>query len=232
MTEGEDSGETTVEAPAHVIVPSRLEQAKAARGARLWSWIARSVAVIITLGVLGFGVYLAVANTRGQLREVELIEQLDDSHTREAELRDKVDALYEQVLAAGEDPVVEPASETPNAPPSAAPVGPRGEPGRPPTADEVLAGIARYCSNSGVCLGPRGEPGEAITGPPGESIVGPPGPAGPPGLNGSDGAPGQPGADGVSVTGVSCVIRDDLSTAFRFTFSNGAATDVAGMCIP
>lgn len=105
----ETTEETVVEAPAHVVPPSRHDQAKAARGAKLWTWIARLTGLALLAAVLGFGFYLAAANA---------------------------------------------------------------------------------------------------------------------GANGTDCAPG------VSVTGVSCVIRDDLSTAFRFTFSDGTTADVPGACLP
>ena len=54
--------EKTVEAPAHVVAPSRHDQAKAARGARLWTWIARITGLALLAAVLGFGFYLAAAN--------------------------------------------------------------------------------------------------------------------------------------------------------------------------
>ena len=38
--------------------------------------------------------------------------------------------------------------------------------------------------------------------------------------------------NGVSILSVSCVMRDDLSTALRFTFTDGEAADVAGPCLP
>lgn len=227
MSEHEQE-EVVVEAPAYVIPPTDAEKHKAAHGAKVWSWIARMVGVIIVLGVLGFGVFLATANA-------DLIDQLDEAHVENAELRDKVDALYEQVLAAGERPVVEPSEETSSLGPVAGPVGPQGEPGRGPTATEVLEGISRYCG-PGLCVGPKGDTGPAGTpgapgtpgesgpaGPPGESIVGPQGEIGP---------QGESGMDGVSIVSVTCVLRDDLSTAFRFTFSSGVTNDVAGMCIP
>jgi hypothetical protein len=225
--------EVVVEAPALVVPPTRLEQAKAAHGAKVWTWIARAVFVIIVLAVLGFGAFLAATNVRGAIREAELIEQLDESHVREAELRDKVDALYEQVLAAGERPVVEPSSETPAPAPviGPGPVGPAGAPGRGPTAEEVLAGISRYCA-PGTCVGPVGPAGPA--GAPGESITGPAGPSGPPGesIAGPPGETGPVGPAGVSVVGVECVLTGENATAFRFLFSDGTRADVAGSCTP
>lgn len=64
--------EKTVEAPAHVVVPSRHDQAKAARGARLWTWIARLTGVALLAAVLGFGFYLAAANSQARAERAEL----------------------------------------------------------------------------------------------------------------------------------------------------------------
>jgi len=144
---------TVVEAPAHVTPPTRHEQAKAARGAKLWTWIARITGLALLAAVLGFGFYLATANAAAREDRSTLITQFDEE-------RAKVDALYELLRSVGE-PVV----------------------------------------------GPQG----------------PQGPAGADGLN---------GMNGVSVTGVSCVLRDDLSTAFRFTFSDVSFVDVPGPCLP
>ncbi len=100
--------EKTVEAPAHVVVPSRHDQAKAARGARLWTWIAHLTGLALLAAVLGFGFYLAAANSQARAERAELIAQLDEE-------RAKVDALYEQLRSVGEDPVVSPGSDVPAA---------------------------------------------------------------------------------------------------------------------
>lgn len=231
MSEHEDI--ETVEAPA-LVVPPKAEQEKAARGAQRWAWISRTVGVVIVLGILGFGAYLAAANAGGRVERLELIEQLDEAHVENAELRDKVDALYEQVLAAGENPVVEP--ETSNPPASVTTPGEKGEtgpPGRPPTVAEIVAAFNAYCAANNGCrggVGPAGAPGA-----PGESIVGPQGelgPVGPQGPQGEQGEPGAPGASGISVIDIYCVAVDPVATAFRFTFSDGSTIDVAGPCIP
>lgn len=216
--------EAVVEAPAHVIPPSRHDQAKAARGARLWTWIARITGLALLAAVLGFGFYLAAANAGQRAERAELITQLDEE-------RAKVDALYEQLRSVGEDPVVEPGSDSPSSQPGATgPTGPQGVPGDdgpPPSAADVLTAVNAYCASIGGCKGADGTNGtNGTNGQPGESVVGPQGPAGPAGTNGLD------GMNGISVTGVSCVVLDDLSTAFRFTFSDGEAVDVRGACLP
>lgn len=201
--------------------------ARASRSAARWRWASRAIFVGLTIAVVIFGGYLAVANTA-------LRDELGESADRLAESQAEAAALYEQLLSAGEDPVVEPSE--PGAPGA---IGPQGVPGiqgapgadgRPPTAEEVLAAVNAYCVSVGGCKGADGKDGApGADGAPGESIVGPQGPAGP---AGQDGAPGAPGAAGVSVTGVSCVLRDDLSTAFRFTFSDATTVDVPGACLP
>ena len=230
-----DEEEIVVEAPAHVIPPTPVEQVKAAHGAKLWTWIARGVGILILGAIVAFGAYLAVANAGGRVERLELIEQLDDERAENAELRDQVDALYEQVLAAGETPVVEPAEPTGQGNPAR---GERGEPGRPPTAAELLVGIRGWGTVSpAACrgqdgigtVGPAGPPGETVVGPagpPGETIVGPAGPQGEPGPAGPQGVPG------VSVTVIECVMVDPLTSAFRFTFSDGTTQDVLGPCVP
>jgi hypothetical protein len=65
--------EKTVEAPAHVVAPSRHDQAKAARGARLWTWIARLTGLALLAAVLGFGFYLAAANSQARERGTTLL---------------------------------------------------------------------------------------------------------------------------------------------------------------
>lgn len=226
------SDETVVEKSAHLVAPTRHDQAKAARGAKLWTWIARGTGLALLAAVLGFGAYLATANADAHEERADLITQLDEE-------RSKVDALYEQLRSLGEDPVVEPGKTTPGEPGATGPTGPQGVPGddgRPPSAAEVLGAVTAYCASVGGCRGADGQPGvpgepgaDGQQGVPGESVVGPQGPAGPAGPQGEQGAPG---ANGVSVTGVSCVLLDDLSTAFRFTFSNQETVDVPGDCTP
>lgn len=212
-------------APAEA--PTRVEQAKAARGARLWTWIARGIGIMLIVATLGFGAYLAAANAGARTERQDLIAQLDEE-------RSKVDALYEQLRSVGEDPVVEPGKESGNTTPGpSGPTGPQGVPGddgRTPTADEVLAAITAYCASVNGCRGAAGADGTD-----GESVVGPAGPAGPqgePGTNGTNGTNGLDGMNGISVTSVECVLLDDLSTAFRFYFSDGEARDVRGACLP
>lgn len=83
--------ERAAELAAPAAVPSRHEQAKAARGARTWTWIARATGLALLAAVLLGGAYLAAANAGARAERVGLIQQLDEE-------RAKVDALYEQTL--------------------------------------------------------------------------------------------------------------------------------------
>lgn len=218
--------EVVVEAPAHVVPPTRHEQAKAAHGAKVWTRIARGVGIALLAAVLASVAHLMLADAGGRAERLELLDQLDESRALLAEERSKVDALIEQVEASGETPVVQPSD--PDADPIPGPQGERGEPGEPgraPTALEVLEAVNAYCASVGGCRGADGQPGTDGT----DGAAGPPGPAGPAGPQGEQGIPGM---NGVSVLSVSCVMRDDLSTAFRFTFTDGEVTDVAGPCLP
>lgn len=202
--------------------------ARASRSAARWRWVSRAIFAGLTVAVVVFGGYLAVANTA-------LRDELGQSADRLAESQAEAAALYEQLLAAGEDPVVEPSDDE-----GPGQIGPQGVPGiqgvpgadgRAPTAAEVLVAVQAYCASVGGCKGADGAPGtNGTNGAPG--TPGADGTAGAPGPAGQDGAPGAPGAAGVSVTGVSCVLRDDLSTAFRFTFSDATSVDVPGACLP
>lgn len=231
--ETEPLDETIVEAPAHVILPTEHEQARAAHGAALWSWIARVVGALIALALIAAVIFVIVdsGNARAAAREerAALLAQVDEQAA-------KVDALVEQLEDLGEEPVVEP--ETPKIPDGPGPVlipgekgepGDDGEPGRTPTAAEVLAAVTAYCASVGGCVG---EDGESIVGPPGEP--GPPGESivGPQGEPGAPGSTGATGPAGVSIMGVECVVTGDGATAFRFLFSDGAIADVVGPCIP
>lgn len=198
---------------------------KATRSAARWRWVSRAIFAGLVVAVIVFGGYLAVANTA-------LRDELAESADRLAESQAEAAALYEQLLAAGEDPVVEPSE--PGAPGAIGPQGVpgiQGVPGRDgstPTAAEVLEAVNAYCASVGGCKGAAGTPGTNGTD----------GTAGVPGAPGADGAPGpagpqgEPGMNGVSILSVSCVLLDDLSTAFRFTFTDGEVTDVPGPCLP
>jgi hypothetical protein len=108
--------------------------------------------------------------------------------------------------------------------------GTDGRDGRTPSSGELLQLIQLYCSANDGCRGAPGSPGAA--GSPGDTVVGPPGPAGADGAPGASGADGAPGPAGAGVASVTCVQTDLLTTAFRFTFTDGTTNDVQGSCTP
>jgi len=50
------------------------------------------------------------------------------------------------------------------------------------------------------------------------------------GVNGADGINGVDGADGRGITSIVCATDAAAATYFRFTFTDGTATDIAGPC--
>jgi hypothetical protein len=107
--------------------------------------------------------------------------------------------------------------------------GQRGSDGRDATDEQVGRAIVKYCAEVG-CRGLDGAPG--APGRDGTSVTGPAGTNGTNGLNGTDGAPGAPGPAGVGLSTVTCVQLDPLTTAFRFTLTDGTTNDVQGSCTP
>ncbi|QYC54366.1 minor tail protein [Microbacterium phage Pickles13] len=155
------------------------EAASSRRKANVWTWLARGVGIALIAAVLTTVGYLMFSNTALRVT-------LGESVAENAELRDKVDALYEQVLAAGEEPVTEPETSTPT---QSLPgeKGDKGEPGRAPTQAEIVDAVLDVCAQTALCTGPAGTPGESIKGDPGD--------------DGQPGAPGTPGAPGESIVG-------------------------------
>jgi hypothetical protein len=98
--------------------------------------------------------------------------------------------------------------------------GTPGQPGKTPTASDVIQAIEAYCSARNDCAGPPGQNGADSTVP------------GPAGQNGIDGRDGRDGSDGRGITAVTCVIEEDLTTALRFTFTDQTTQDVTASCIP
>lgn len=156
------------------------EQAeRAARSARAWGWIARAIFAVLVLATLFFGGYLTVANTA--MRE-QLGETLDDLAASRAETT----ALYEQLRAIGEKPVVEPGEvgkgegAGPQGPPGVQGIpGERGAPGpagESVTSSQIADAVADYCAGN-ACRGPQG-------------VAGSPGPVGATGPAGAQGEPG------------------------------------------
>jgi hypothetical protein len=164
------------------------------RSTALWTLAARTVAVLAVLTFLAALVAVSVNNA--QLRaENQAMFAAYQSAVADA------NALRDQLIDAGEDPVVTPPANADmhsgiSAPaPSPGPQGPRGLPGsagRSVTAAEIAEAVAEYCA-TGACVGPTGATG--APGADGDSVVGPQGPQGPPGesIVGPQGAAGPAG---------------------------------------
>ena len=182
------------------------------------------VIFLILIGVLAAGLVGVTGFT--------LITQADTIHSQQSRIHDlnvqtsaliddlsasqeNGQQLYDQLLELGANPDGENPDQVVTAIPSepGAP-GPRGDVGRPPTANEILGAVGQYCASSGACQGVPGQTGASIvgptgaTGPSGESVVGPIGPA------------------GESITGPAGPVGADGQSAFPFTFT---FTDPAGI---
>ncbi|MET4780796.1 hypothetical protein [Glaciihabitans sp. UYNi722] len=111
--------------------------------------------------------------------------------------------------------------------------GKTGAAGRPPTSAEIYAQLTAYCTAHGDCIGAHGQdgaPGLSVkgdTGDTGQSIKGDPGAPGPAGADST-----TPGPAGKGITSVTCIRIDVLTTAYRFTFTDGTFNDVTGNCTP
>ena len=182
------------------------------RSTALWTLAARIVAVLAVLTFLAALVAVSVNNA--QLRaENQAMFAAYQSAVADA------NALRDQLIDAGEDPVVTPPAEADHSPgilaPSPGPQGPRGAAGRSVTAEEIAAAVAAFCA-SNACLGPQG-----LTGPPGATgsqgapgMQGPPGEQGATGPTGAAGAPGPACPDGYAISYVWLSVADSQFGTF------------------
>lgn len=136
---------------------------------------ARTFLIVVILGILAFFI-LSNAASIGKLRT-------------------GLDTANQKLESVGLEPV-----EVEGSVPGAQ--GPKGEPGRAPTAAEIAVAVANYCTVYD-CRGPAGEDGEDGVHPTPEQIAeavtayceAHGGCQGPAGTDGADGAPGKDGAD-------------------------------------
>ena len=182
------------------------------RSATIWTWISRVVTVALIVSVLGLtGFYVVTqADTihSQQSRISDLNEQTSVLIDELAASQDNAQQLYDQLLAL---PGVEPDGENPDQVVTALPSepgapGPRGDAGRPPSANEILGAVGEYCASSGACQGVPGQTGASgATGQPGapgsagangETVIGPQGVQGEPGVAGEQGPAGPAGTSG------------------------------------
>ena len=175
----------------------------------------------ITAGVLA-GAWL-VFTILHLIADAETFQSNDEASIAErADLRDDleqneaaVQLLTEQLEGLGQEPVVEPPTNTAPATTS------NGSP-----SIEVLRSLIRFAVESACggpsCVGPVGPPG--ANGLPGEA-----GKNGSPGSNGTDGAPGPAGANGVDGRGVSNVSCDPDGT-WVIAYTDGTTSTTPGPC--
>lgn len=103
--------------------------------------------------------------------------------------------------------------------------GEAGVPGPGPTAEQIAAAVADYCTTTGACVGPQGPTGaDGTTGPAGPA--GPQGPAGPAGADGATGPPGPAGTDGKGIASLAC--QDD--TTWLVTYTDTTTATIPGPC--
>ena len=161
---------------------------RATRKASLWVWLARGVFAIFVLGLVGLISFVVVTQAdtihSQQSRISDLNKQTSVLIDELSSSQENAQGLYDQLLAL---PGVEPDGENPDQVVTAVPSepgapGPRGDAGRPPSANEILGAVGEYCASSGACQGVPGQTGAS-------------------GATGQPGAPGSVGANGETVVG-------------------------------
>ncbi|HEU4544074.1 MAG TPA: hypothetical protein VFR23_23290 [Jiangellaceae bacterium] len=181
-------------------------------GPRGIQWVG-PILVAVLVAAAGWWTLTAVADLQDSATEGTIAREL---------LAQDVNALRDQVLELGEEPVAPPADDTvervqgergeqgiPGPPGPVGPPGPRGE--RGPQGEMGLRGIEGPPGES--IVGPQGEPGEpGSDGVDGESIVGPEGPQGPAGEPGEDGR-------GLADTPPEITTTDDGTCVLRFFYT-------------
>ena len=172
---------------------------RATRKASLWVWIARSIFAVFALGLVGLISFVVITQADTIHSQQSRISDLNKQTTvlidELTASQENAQGLYDQLLAL---PGVEPDGENPDQvvttlPSEPGAAGPRGDAGRPPSANEILGAVGEYCASSGACQGVPGQTGQS-----GASIVGPPGSAGTNGetVVGPQGVQGDPGVAG------------------------------------
>jgi hypothetical protein len=129
----------------------------------------------------------------------------DERRDAEAAARgEAIEALREQVLDLGEEPVVEPVPE------ATSPTVINGKDAPPPTTEQLLA-VAQQCFALGLCTAPEGKPGDK-------------------GDTGDQGEPGRdsttPGPAGLGIATIECL----ADGTWRFGMTDTTVIDVPGPC--
>lgn len=179
------------------------------------------VALILVVGVLTSG--WISAEVRAAHADAERVA----ANGKVAAITEKYASVYDEFIrVTGEEPAAPAPNDLPTKgdPGDVGPVGPVG-PAGPSGKDSTVPGPQGLPGIQGL----QGEPG--ADGQPGESIVGP---AGADGAPGAPGAPGEPGTPGRGIASITCVTPDPAQkgTALRFTYTDGASTDITAACTP
>ncbi|KJL49151.1 hypothetical protein RS84_00263 [Microbacterium hydrocarbonoxydans] len=166
------------------------------------------VVQIITIGgVVALGVVAHEQSERAIQAETAAAAEEEQRDAEAAERAEAIEALREQVLELGEEPVVEPVPE------STSPTVINGKDGKdapPPTAEQMLAAV-QQCFALGLCTAPKGDKGDT-------------GDTGDPGAPGSDST--VPGPAGTGIQTIECM--DDGT--WRFTMTDATTRDIPGPC--
>jgi len=159
------------------------------------------------LGVIALGVVAYQQGERATHAEATAAAEAEQRDAEATERGEAIEALREQVLELGEEPVVDPVPE------STSPTVINGKDGKdapPPTADQLLAAV-QQCFAAGLCTAPKGDPG----------ATGGTGGQGPPGNDSTIAGP-----SGIGISTITCM--DD--GAWRFTMTDGTTRDTPGPC--
>lgn len=176
-------------------------------------WTKRTVGIVAAIivvqvitigGVVALGVVAHQQSERAVQAENAAAAEEEQRDAEAAERAEAIEALREQVLQLGEEPVVE---TDPDASSSTVIKGQDGKDAPPPTPEQMLAAV-QQCFALGLCTAPKGETGD----------------------EGDKGDPGNdsttPGPTGVGIATIECL--DDGT--WRFTMTDTTTRDIPGPC--
>ncbi|MFJ4173421.1 hypothetical protein [Microbacterium sp. NPDC089696] len=165
------------------------------------------VNTVAIVGVIVLGVVAFQQADRAAQAEAAATAADERRDAEAAERGEAIEALREQVLELGEEPVVEPVPE------ATSPTVVNGKDGKdapPPTVDQLVAAV-QQCFVVGLCVAPAPEKGDK-------------------GDTGNDGQPGKdstvPGPTGLGIATIECL--DDGT--WRFTMTDATTRDLPGPC--
>lgn len=201
--------------------PTGDEIRAASRKQRVWAVAVMFLGLVLVIGLLWYMNFTNQTVDAYRSRVADQNAQLAQKDDTIREQNGKAQALYEQLVAAGQEPVTTPAVNGRD--------GVQGLPGRDATVEDVLKALAQYCAND-ACKGPQGAAG--VNGAAGTSGTdGTPGKDGTPGLNGVNGVNGK---DGRGIASVACEATPEggYTGVGVVTFTDSTTQTVAGLCRP